>query len=70
MVRSMAEKQIILAMANPDHEITVEEVAEIREDAIMSTGRSDYPIHVNYVLFFPYIFLGALDVRSERISLY
>ncbi|TIP87064.1 MAG: NADP-dependent malic enzyme [Mesorhizobium sp.] len=68
MVKSMAEKPIIFAMANPDPEITPEEVAEIRTDAIMATGRSDYPNQVNNVLGFPYIFRGALDVRATTIN--
>ncbi len=68
MIRSMAPKPIIFAMANPDPEITPEEVAEIREDAIMATGRSDYPNQVNNVLGFPYIFRGALDVRAKTIN--
>ncbi|RWN53376.1 NADP-dependent malic enzyme [Mesorhizobium sp.] len=68
MVQSMAEKPIIFAMANPDPEITPEEVAEIRADAIMATGRSDYPNQVNNVLGFPYIFRGALDVRATTIN--
>ncbi|MER8485542.1 NADP-dependent malic enzyme [Mesorhizobium sp. M1322] len=68
MVQSMAEKPIIFAMANPDPEITPEEVAEIRVDAIMATGRSDYPNQVNNVLGFPYIFRGALDVRATTIN--
>jgi malic enzyme len=55
-------------MANPDPEITPEEVAEIRSDAIMATGRSDYPNQVNNVLGFPYIFRGALDVRATEIN--
>jgi malate dehydrogenase (oxaloacetate-decarboxylating)(NADP+) len=55
-------------MANPDPEITPEEVAEIRNDAIMATGRSDYPNQVNNVLGFPYIFRGALDVRATTIN--
>ena len=59
---------IIFAMANPDPEITPEEVAEIRDDAIMATGRSDYPNQVNNVLGFPYIFRGALDVRATTIN--
>ena len=61
----MAEKPIIFAMANPDPEITPEEVAAVRSDAIMATGRSDYPNQVNNVLGFPYIFRGALDVRAR-----
>jgi malate dehydrogenase (oxaloacetate-decarboxylating)(NADP+) len=69
MVKSMADKPIIFAMANPDPEITVEEVARVRSDAIMATGRSDYPNQVNNVLGFPYIFRGALDVRATTINM-
>src|SRR5690348_1808145 len=69
MVRSMAKRPIIFAMANPDPEITVEEVAAIRDDAIMATGRSDYPNQINNVLGFPYIFRGALDVRAMTINM-
>ena len=69
MVRSMADKPIIFAMANPDPEITAEEVAAVRDDAIMATGRSDYPNHINNVLGFPYIFRGALDVRATTINM-
>lgn len=68
MVRSMAAKPIIFAMANPDPEITPEEVAEVRSDAIMATGRSDYPNQINNVLCFPYMFRGALDVRASTIN--
>ncbi|KQV84146.1 NADP-dependent malic enzyme [Rhizobium sp. Root1220] len=68
MIRSMAERPIIFAMANPDPEITPEEVARVRDDAIMATGRSDYPNQVNNVLGFPYIFRGALDVRATTIN--
>ncbi len=68
MVQSMAKNPIIFAMANPDPEITPEEVADIRTDAIMATGRSDYPNQVNNVLGFPYIFRGALDVRATTIN--
>ena len=68
MVASMADNPIIFAMANPDPEITPQEVAEIRNDAIMATGRSDYPNQVNNVLGFPYIFRGALDVRARTIN--
>ncbi|MEM6763137.1 MAG: NADP-dependent malic enzyme, partial [Pseudomonadota bacterium] len=68
MVRSMANEPIIFAMANPDPEVTPEEVAEIRDDAIVATGRSDYPNQVNNVLGFPYIFRGALDVRATAIN--
>ncbi len=69
MVKSMAAKPIIFAMANPDPEITAEEVAEVRNDAIMATGRSDYPNQINNVLGFPYIFRGALDVRATAINM-
>ncbi|GGY46619.1 NADP-dependent malic enzyme [Parvularcula lutaonensis] len=68
MVRSMASNPIIFAMANPTPEITPEQVAEVRGDAIMATGRSDYPNQVNNVLGFPYIFRGALDVRARTIN--
>lgn len=68
MVRSMADKPIIFAMANPDPEIRPEDVAAVRDDAIMATGRSDYPNQVNNVLGFPYIFRGALDVRASEIN--
>lgn len=68
MVKSMANDPIIFAMANPDPEITPEEVAEVRSDAIMATGRSDYPNQVNNVLGFPFIFRGALDVRARKIN--
>ena len=68
MVKSMAGKPIIFAMANPDPEITPEEVNAIRKDAIVATGRSDYPNQVNNVLGFPYIFRGALDVRASTIN--
>ena len=69
MVASMAENPIIFAMANPDPEITPEEVADIRSDAIMATGRSDYPNQVNNVLCFPYLFRGALDVQATTINM-
>ena len=68
MVMSMADKPIIFAMANPDPEITPEDVKSVRTDAIVATGRSDYPNQVNNVLGFPYIFRGALDVRASRIN--
>jgi malate dehydrogenase (oxaloacetate-decarboxylating)(NADP+) len=68
MVKSMAKDPIIFAMANPDPEITPEDVFEVREDAIMATGRSDYPNQVNNVLGFPFIFRGALDVRARTIN--
>jgi malate dehydrogenase (oxaloacetate-decarboxylating)(NADP+) len=69
MVKSMAAKPIIFAMANPDPEIAPEEVAAVRQDAIMATGRSDYPNQINNVLGFPYIFRGALDVRATTINM-
>src|SRR5471032_425555 len=69
MVKSMAAKPIIFALANPDPEITAEEVAEVRDDAIMATGRSDYPNHVNTGLGVPFIFRGALDVRATTINM-
>ncbi|MEO3427768.1 NADP-dependent malic enzyme [Pelagibius sp. CAU 1746] len=69
MITSMAEQPIIFAMANPDPEITPEEVAELRGDAIVATGRSDYPNQINNVLGFPYIFRGALDVRASAINM-
>jgi len=68
MVRSMADQPIIFAMANPDPEIRPEEVRRARQDAIMATGRSDYPNQVNNVLGFPFIFRGALDVRARKIN--
>ena len=68
MVRSMAPNPIIFAMANPDPEILPEDVAKVRSDAIMATGRSDYVNQVNNVLGFPYIFRGALDVRARTIN--
>ncbi len=68
MVKSMAKDPIVFAMANPDPEILPEEVAEVRDDAIMATGRSDYPNQVNNVLGFPFIFRGALDTRSKAIN--
>jgi malate dehydrogenase (oxaloacetate-decarboxylating)(NADP+) len=68
MVKSMAKEPIVFAMANPDPEITPEAVYEVRKDAIVATGRSDYPNQVNNVLGFPYIFRGALDVRARTIN--
>ena len=68
MVASMAPNPIIFAMANPDPEITPEEVAAVRSDAIVATGRSDYPNQINNVLCFPYLFRGALDVRATSIN--
>jgi len=68
MVRSMAARPVVFALANPDPEIRPEEAAAARADLIMATGRSDYPNQVNNVLGFPYIFRGALDVRATDIS--
>ena len=68
MVKSMAPRPIIFACANPDPEISPEEVLEVRKDAIIATGRSDYPNQVNNVLGFPHIFRGALDVRARAIN--
>lgn len=68
MVKSMADKPLILALANPDPEITPEEAKEARPDCIIATGRSDYPNQVNNVLCFPFIFRGALDVGATRIT--
>ena len=68
MVKSMAKNPIIFAMANPDPEITPEDIKSVRDDAIIATGRSDYPNQVNNVLGFPYIFRGALDVRARSIN--
>jgi len=68
MVASMAPDPVIFAMANPDPEITPEEAHEVRPDAIVATGRSDYPNQVNNVLGFPYLFRGALDVRARAIN--
>jgi len=68
MVKSMAKNPIIFAMANPDPEITPEDIKSVRDDAIIATGRSDYPNQVNNVLGFPYIFRGALDVRARGIN--
>jgi len=68
MVKGMASRPIIFAMANPDPEISPEEVRSVRDDAIMATGRSDYPNQINNVLGFPYIFRGALDVRASTIN--
>jgi malate dehydrogenase (oxaloacetate-decarboxylating)(NADP+) len=68
MVKSMAREPIVFAMANPDPEILPEKVKAVRGDAIMATGRSDYPNQVNNVLGFPFIFRGALDVQATRIN--
>jgi malate dehydrogenase (oxaloacetate-decarboxylating)(NADP+) len=68
MVKSMAPRPVIFAMANPDPEITPGAVRHVRSDAVVATGRSDYPNQVNNVLGFPFIFRGALDVRASRIN--
>ncbi len=68
MIKSMAKKPIVFAMANPDPEIPYDVAIESRDDLIMATGRSDYPNQVNNVLGFPYIFRGALDVRATQIN--
>lgn len=68
MIRSMADKPIIFAMANPDPEITPEDAVAACEDAIIATGRSDYPNQVNNVLCFPFMFRGALDVQASTIN--
>jgi malate dehydrogenase (oxaloacetate-decarboxylating)(NADP+) len=68
MVKTMAKKPIIFAMANPEPEIYPNEVAEVRDDAIVATGRSDFPNQVNNVLGFPFIFRGALDVHARKIN--
>tara|TARA_R110000782_G_scaffold19605_13_gene53351 strand:- start:1490 stop:3781 length:2292 start_codon:yes stop_codon:yes gene_type:complete len=68
MVASMADNPVIFAMANPDPEITPEEAHEVRPDAIVATGRSDYPNQVNNVLGFPYLFRGALDIHARAIN--
>lgn len=69
MVKSMADKPIIFAMANPDPEITYPDATSVRDDIIMATGRSDYPNQVNNVLGFPFIFRGALDVQARTINM-
>lgn len=68
MVKGMSEKPLIFALANPDPEIMPEDVYAVRDDAIVATGRSDYPNQINNVLGFPYIFRGALDVRAREIT--
>ena len=68
MVASMADNPVIFAMANPDPEITPEEAHAVRADAIVATGRSDYPNQVNNVLGFPYLFCGALDIHARAIN--
>ena len=68
LIKKMAKNPIIFACANPDPEITPEEINQVRNDAIIATGRSDYPNQVNNLIGFPYIFRGALDVRSKTIN--
>ena len=68
MIKKMADRPIVFAMANPDPEISWEDATSVRNDIIMATGRSDYPNQVNNVLGFPYIFRGALDVRATSIN--
>jgi malate dehydrogenase (oxaloacetate-decarboxylating)(NADP+) len=68
MVRSMADRPVVFAMANPDPEIGYTEARAVRSDLIMATGRSDFPNQVNNVLGFPFIFRGALDVRARAIN--
>merc|ERR1711966_593523 len=68
MVKKMSKDPIIFACANPDPEITPEEIQEVRNDAIIATGRSDYPNQLNNLIGFPYIFRGALDVRAKTIN--
>ena len=65
LLRSMADKPVIFALANPDPEIRPELAKQVRTDVIVATGRSDYPNQVNNVLCFPFIFRGALDVRAS-----
>lgn len=68
MVKSMAKNPIVFALANPDPEISPKDVKDTRDDAIIGTGRSDYPNQINNILGFPYIFRGALDVKSTNIT--
>src|SRR5207244_3107935 len=68
MLKGMAPQPIVFALANPNPEITPEEARAARPDAIIATGRSDYPNQVNNVLGFPFIFRGALDVRAKKIN--
>ena len=68
MVKKMSKNPIIFACANPDPEILPEDVEKVRSDAIIATGRSDYPNQVNNLIGFPYIFRGALDVRAKTIN--
>ena len=66
MIATMAKKPLIFALANPDPEILPSEIYEVRDDAIIATGRSDFPNQINNVLGFPYIFRGALDVQTKE----
>ena len=68
MIKKMAKNPIIFACANPDPEIIPEDIEKVRKDAIIATGRSDYPNQVNNLIGFPYIFRGALDVRAKTIN--
>src|SRR4051812_26840376 len=68
MVKKMAERPLILALANPDPEISPEAAKAVRSDCVIATGRSDYPNQVNNVLCFPFIFRGALDVGATTIN--
>ncbi len=68
MLKSMADRPVVFALANPDPEISPEIAHSVRDDLIMATGRSDYPNQVNNVLGFPFIFRGALDARAKRIT--
>jgi malate dehydrogenase (oxaloacetate-decarboxylating)(NADP+) len=68
MIRKMNKNPVIFALANPEPEIRPEQVYEVREDAIIATGRSDYPNQVNNVLCFPFLFRAALDVRASSIN--
>jgi len=68
MLKSMADKPVVFAMANPNPEITYPDAKSAREDVIMATGRSDFPNQVNNVIGFPFIFRGALDVRATKIN--
>lgn len=68
MLKSMSEKPIVFAMANPDPEINYRQAKRTRDDLIIATGRSDHPNQVNNVLGFPFIFRGALDVRASKIN--
>ena len=68
MIKSMNNKPIVFALANPEPEIRPEKVYEVREDIIIATGRSDYPNQVNNFICFPFLFRAALDTRSSKIN--